>query len=152
MLCHVSIKVYNLLHRTWCGVHPTGELDLQLQSPPLPAVLGSPHGSGRGDEGSAAPESPRLWPPLWARAHAGGAPNLAPELPAGGAALHAVAGADAAAAGTPAALQLEEEEEEEGRQVRCLWNAVDLCGKIAAATVCGKSACSNCHFCSAAMS
>ena len=105
-------------------MHPAGESDLQLQSPPLALMLGPPHGSGRGDEGSAgaaaAPESPRLWPPLWARAYAGGVPNLAPELPAGGAALpHAVAGADAAAAGMPAALQLEEEEEEEGRQVRC---------------------------------
>ncbi len=109
-------------------MHPAGDLD--LQSPPLPAVLGSPHGSGRGDEGTpgaAAPESPRLWPPLWARAHAGGAPNLAPELPAGGAAMpHALAGADAAAEGTPAALQLEAEEEEEGRQVRSLWTAVDV--------------------------
>ena len=105
-------------------MHHAGELDLQLQSPPLHAVLGSPHASGRGDDGgagAAAPESPWLWPPLWARAHAGGTPNLAPELPAGGAGLpHAVAGADAAAASTPAALQLEEEEEEEGRQVRCL--------------------------------
>ena len=103
-------------------MHPPGELDLQLQSPPLLAVPGSPHGSGRGDEGSAgaaAPESPRLWPPLWASTYAGGAPNLAPELPAGGAALpHAPAGDDATAAGTPAALQLEEEEEEEGRQAR----------------------------------
>lgn len=102
------------------GAIPAGELD--LHSPPLQAVLGSPHGSGREEAGSlggAAPESPWLWSPLWASAHAGGAPSLAPELPAGGAAgPHALAGIDAAAEGTPAALQLEEEEEEEGRQVR----------------------------------
>ena len=87
-------------------------------------MLGSPHGSGLGESGppgAAAPESTRLWPPLWVRTHAGGAPNLAPELLAGGAALpHALTGADAATEGAPAALQLDQEEDEEGREVRCV--------------------------------